>query len=148
MASGLARQLLVASRTREQAAALAADLQDMRQATHAPTRPQACDVAGLGGCEAVVIAARASFTNTHRADVRMGGATANTSLVTGLATLLRGFEGTVLVVTNPVDLMTRLFAQASGCHRVFGIGSNLDSSAIATFSPTTSAQTLSVCEVM
>ncbi|MGW0820232.1 hypothetical protein [Streptomyces sp. NPDC002845] len=31
------------------------------------------------------------------------------------------------MVTNPVDLMTRLFAEASGCNRVFGIGSHLDS---------------------
>ncbi|MGW1290161.1 lactate/malate family dehydrogenase, partial [Streptomyces sp. NPDC002586] len=34
--------------------------------------------------------------------------------------------GTVLMVTNPVDLMTRLFAEQSGSPRVFGIGSNLD----------------------
>lgn len=31
------------------------------------------------------------------------------------------------MVTNPVDLMTRLFAEVSGCPRVFGIGANLDS---------------------
>lgn len=44
-----------------------------------------------------------------------------------LATALRGYAGTVLVVTNPVDVMTRLFAETSGCPRVYGIGSNLDS---------------------
>ncbi|MFD7550683.1 hypothetical protein ACFV0R_32080 [Streptomyces sp. NPDC059578] len=40
---------------------------------------------------------------------------------------LRGYSGTVLVVTNQVDLMARRFADVSGCSRVFGIGSNLDS---------------------
>lgn len=32
----------------------------------------------------------------------------------------------VLVVTNPVDIMTRLFAEESGCRRVLGVGSNTD----------------------
>src|SRR5690606_4531889 len=40
---------------------------------------------------------------------------------------LRGYLGAVLLVTNPVDLMARRFAEESGCSRVFGIGSNLDS---------------------
>ncbi|MGW7131298.1 hypothetical protein ACWGIA_23590 [Streptomyces bobili] len=57
----------------------------------------------------------------------MGGATANAPVVVALATALRGYAGTVLVVTNPVELMTRLFAETSGCPRVYGIGSNLDS---------------------
>ncbi|MBO8202720.1 saccharopine dehydrogenase NADP-binding domain-containing protein [Streptomyces smyrnaeus] len=127
VATGITRRLLVASRTRDQAAALAADLADMRQATSSPTRPESCDVAGMTGCQALVIAARAAFTNARCADIRMGGATANAPLIRDLAHQLRGYPGTVLVVTNPVDLMTRLFAETSGCERVFGIGSNLDS---------------------
>jgi L-lactate dehydrogenase len=90
-------------------------------------RPEACEVTSLTDCAAVVIAARSAFTNTHTHDVRMGGATANAPVVVALATALRGYAGTVLVVTNPVDLMTRLFAETSGCPRVYGIGSNLDS---------------------
>lgn len=127
VASGLTGRLLVASRLLDQAAALAADLDDMRQATGSPVRPEACEVAGLADCAAVVVAARAAFTNTHAADVRMGGAAANAPVVQALATALHGYGGTVLVVTNPVDLMTRLFAETSGCPRVYGIGSNLDS---------------------
>jgi L-lactate dehydrogenase len=127
VASRLPGRLLVASRLLDQAAALAADLDDMRQATHSPVRPAACDVAGLADCEAVVVAVRASFTNTNTSDVRMGGAAANAPVVHALATSLRGYAGTVLVVTNPVDLMSRLFAETSGCPRVYGIGSNLDS---------------------
>jgi L-lactate dehydrogenase len=127
VASGFAPRLRVASRTLEQAVALAADLDDMRQAATSHVRPEACEVADLADCHAVVVAARAAFTNTHATDVRMGGAAANAPVVHAIAAALRGYEGTVLVVTNPVDLMTRLFAEASGCPRVYGIGSNLDS---------------------
>ncbi|GGW24353.1 lactate/malate family dehydrogenase [Streptomyces alanosinicus] len=127
VASALPGRLLVASRLLDQAHALVADLDDMRQATGSPVRPEACAVAGLADCAAVVVAARASFTNTHASDVRMGGAAANAPVVVALATALRGYAGTVLVVTNPVDLMSRLFAETSGCPRVYGIGSNLDS---------------------
>ncbi|MFE7840138.1 NAD(P)-binding domain-containing protein [Streptomyces sp. NPDC057474] len=127
VASGVCHRLLVVSRTIEQAAALTADLDDMRQTTGSPVQPEARRAADLMGCHAVVIAVRAAFTNTRSDDVRMGGAAANAPVVRALATALRGYQGTVLVVTNPVDLMTRLFAETSGCPRVYGIGSNLDS---------------------
>ncbi|MEU6735053.1 NAD(P)-binding domain-containing protein [Streptomyces physcomitrii] len=125
--AGFARNLLIASRTSEQAAALAADIDDMRQATASPMHPRAVRVADLADCQAVVIAVRASFTNTQSADVRMGGAVANAPAIGQLAAALHGYPGTALVVTNPVDVMSRLFAELSGCERVFGIGSNLDS---------------------
>ncbi|MEU1558515.1 NAD(P)-binding domain-containing protein [Streptomyces scabiei] len=128
VASGICRRLLVASRTSEQAAALVADLDDMRHSTTAPVRPQEARWAGdLLGCDAVIVAVRAAFTNTRTTDVRMAGAAANAPVIRTLATALHGYQGTVLVVTNPVDLMTRLFAETSGCPRVYGIGSNLDS---------------------
>ncbi|MFF8317914.1 NAD(P)-binding domain-containing protein [Streptomyces bobili] len=127
VASGICHRLLVVSRTVEQARALASDLDDMRQTTGSPVHPEARRVADLIGCQAVVVAVRASFTNIRSADVRMGGAAANAPVIRALATALRGYQGTVLVVTNPVDMMTRLFAEISGCPRVYGIGSNLDS---------------------
>ncbi|MFF2653598.1 saccharopine dehydrogenase NADP-binding domain-containing protein [Streptomyces sp. NPDC058045] len=125
--SGFSRRLLVASRTLDQASAMAADLDDMRQATSSPTHPTAHEAADLVSCHAIVIAVRTAFTNTRTTDVRMGGAAANAPAIRSLGQALRGYEGTVLVVTNPVDLMTRLFAETSQCPRVFGIGSNLDS---------------------
>ncbi|MFG2586390.1 lactate/malate family dehydrogenase [Streptomyces malaysiensis] len=125
--SGLAGRLLVASRLLDQAAALASDLEDMRQSSASPVRPEACEVAGLVDCAAVVVAVRAPFTNTSTDNVRMGGAAANAPVIRTLAASLSGYAGTVLMVTNPVDLMTRLFAETSGCPRVYGIGSNLDS---------------------
>ncbi|WP_433891998.1 lactate/malate family dehydrogenase [Streptomyces sp. CA-111067] len=127
VASGLCTRLLVASRTPEQAAALAADLDDMRAAVGSPVRPHAAPLAGLVDCQAVVVAVRVRFPNTNTTDVRMGGTRANAPVIRALGAALHGYTGTVLMVTNPVDLMTRLFAESSGCRRVFGIGSNLDS---------------------
>ncbi|MER6145184.1 NAD(P)-binding domain-containing protein [Streptomyces sparsogenes] len=126
VASGFCRRLLVASRTLDQAA-LAADLEDMRQATGSPVQPSPHSAVDLAVCHAVVIAVRATFTDTRITDMRMGGAVANAPAIRALGKALRGYAGTVLVVTNPVDLMTRLFADTSGCPRVYGIGSNLDS---------------------
>jgi L-lactate dehydrogenase len=88
---------------------------------------EAGDVAELHGCDAVVVALRTDFTNTTTRDIRRAGASANTPAIGALARELHGYGGTVLVVTNPVDLMCRRFARVSGCTRVFGIGSNLDS---------------------
>ncbi|MCI3223817.1 NAD(P)-binding domain-containing protein [Streptomyces sp. NP-1717] len=127
VAAALPGRLLVVSRQPDQVRALTADLQDLAHAAHSPTVVERGDVADLHGCDAVVIALRASFTNTAEHDIRRGGAFANAPAVGTLATRLRGFTGTVLVVTNPVDLMTRRFAEVSGCARVFGIGSDLDS---------------------
>lgn len=75
----------------------------------------------------VIVAARARFTNTNDTDIRMGGVTANGRIIIELALTLRGFGGVVVMVTNPVDLMSRLFAEVSGIRQVVGIGSNLDS---------------------
>lgn len=125
--AGLSDRLVVASRTREQAAAMTDDLADMRSALGSPIRPEAATGDSLRHCAAIVIAVRARFTNARDRDVRMGGAQANAPSIRALAARLRGYRGTVLMVTNPVDLMTRLFAEVSGVRRVYGIGSNLDS---------------------
>ncbi|WP_331723871.1 NAD(P)-binding domain-containing protein (plasmid) [Streptomyces coelicoflavus] len=127
VAAGLCGRLLVTSRTIEQAQALADDLDDMRTALGSPVLPGAAEAEDLRACAAVVIAVRAQFANTRSTDVRMGGIQANAPVVRDLAEQLSGYPGTVLVVTNPVDLMTRWFAEESGCSRVFGIGSSLDS---------------------
>jgi L-lactate dehydrogenase len=117
VAAGFCEQLIIASRTMEQAAALSADLDDMRVALGSPTRPQAATMAVLHDCQVVVIAARARFTNTNGTDIRMGGAMANGLIISELALALRGFDGIVMMVTNPVDLMSRLFVDVSGVSR-------------------------------
>ncbi|WP_433445710.1 lactate/malate family dehydrogenase [Nonomuraea sp. CA-141351] len=127
VASGLAQELLVASRTTVQADALAADLDDMRTALGSPARPRACLPQDLADCQAVVIAVRDHFTNTNTSDVRMGGAAANALLLRDIARqIVHGHPGVILVVTNPVDLMARLVAEESGHPRLYGIGSSLD----------------------
>jgi L-lactate dehydrogenase len=125
--SGLCGRVLVASRDLADAEALADDLDDLRQATGAAVRPAARLVPELAECAAVVVAVRETFVNGRTTDVRMAGAMVNARAVAELAAGLRGYPGTVLVVTNPVDLMTRLVAEESGLSRVYGIGSNLDS---------------------
>ncbi|MFG2722804.1 NAD(P)-binding domain-containing protein [Streptomyces sp. NPDC048416] len=127
VAAGLPGRLVVVARKAVQVQGLTADLQDLALTAGVSSRVDAGEVADLHGCDAVVIALRTDFTNTAARDIRRGGAAANAPALAALARELRGYGGTVLVVTNPVDLMARLFADVSGCSRVFGIGSNLDS---------------------
>jgi L-lactate dehydrogenase len=125
--AGLPAHLLVVSRQPGQVQGLVADLQDLANTAGSRSRVEAGEVADLHGCDAVVVALRTDFTNTSLRDIRRGGATANAPAVGALARELAGYRGTVVMVTNPVDLMARRFADVSGCTRVFGIGSNLDS---------------------
>jgi L-lactate dehydrogenase len=52
----------------------------------------------------------------------------NADILRDLASRLRGFKGLVVVVTNPVDVMTYVFTMTSGlkAERVFGTGTMLD----------------------
>ncbi|MEV0446122.1 NAD(P)-binding domain-containing protein [Streptomyces spectabilis] len=126
MANGWCREIAVTSGRATSAQALVADLEDMQQLLGAPTRPRATCVAQMHDCAAVVVCPRAKFTNTATADVRMAGLTANAPLIKALARALGGYAGVVVVVTNPVDVMSRLLAEVSGCQRVYGVGSNTD----------------------
>lgn len=127
VATGLPERLLVVARRPDQALGLAADLQDLAHTVRSRTAAEAGEVADLHGCDAVLIALRTDFKNTALTDIRRAGAAANAPALGALARELRGYDGTVLVVTNPVDLMARRFAEVSAVVRVFGIGSNLDS---------------------
>ncbi|WP_228980092.1 2-dehydropantoate 2-reductase N-terminal domain-containing protein [Streptomyces sp. DH12] len=127
VASGWCRTLRVSSHAGRSAAGLVTDLEDMSHATASPVRVTASTTAHMRECDAVVVCPRAAFTNRASRDVRMAGLRANGSLVRRLAGRFEGYDGVVLVVTNPVDIMTRLFAEVSGCARVLGVGSNTDS---------------------
>nr|BFD88494.1 hypothetical protein StreXyl84_78950 [Streptomyces sp. Xyl84] len=126
VAATLPGRLPVASRVLDQAVALAADLDDMRHATASWGADPSLRRGGPGRLHGRR-RRRARRLHQHQPDVRMAGAAANAPAVRALATCLRGYRGTVLMVTNPVDVITRLFAETSGCPRVYGIGSNLDS---------------------
>ncbi|MFH8983447.1 lactate/malate family dehydrogenase [Streptomyces varsoviensis] len=127
VAAGLSRRIQVTSWKPARATSLVTDLDDLAHLSGSPVRAESCKTADLTACEAIVICLRGTFTNTAKQDVRMTGLQANAPHIAALATRLTGYRGTVIVVTNPVDVMTRLFAEVSGVRRVFGVGSNLDS---------------------
>ncbi|MFD7163582.1 lactate/malate family dehydrogenase [Streptomyces violascens] len=117
----------VLSRTAPAAAGLACDLEDLAAVTGSPARVSHAHGPGeLTACDAAVICPRALFTNSARTDVRMAGLAANAPVIARLARDLKDYRGVVIVVTNPVDVMTRLFAEVAGTTRVFGIGSHTD----------------------
>ncbi|MFE7889227.1 lactate dehydrogenase [Streptomyces sp. NPDC057412] len=119
-------RLLIASRTAESAAGLVTDLDDMAHIAHAGTRSHACaSVAELDQADALVICPRATFTNTATRNVRMAGLAANAPMIADLARTFTGYGGPVVMVTNPVDVLSRLFATVSGA-AVYGIGSATD----------------------
>ncbi|MFE0062788.1 hypothetical protein [Streptomyces sp. NPDC059003] len=126
MAGAWCQEVRVASGSARSAAALVADLEDMQQVLGSPGGVGASTPDGMANCAAVVVCPRARFTNTATSDVRMAGLTANAPVLAQLARALAGYAGAVIVVTNPVDVMTRLFTEVSGCQRVYGIGSNTD----------------------
>ncbi|MEU2740946.1 2-dehydropantoate 2-reductase N-terminal domain-containing protein [Streptomyces sp. NPDC007095] len=118
-------RLLIASRTAESAAGLVADLDDMAHVVRAGTRAQSATVAELDQADAVVICPRATFTNTATRNVRMAGLDANAPLIAELGRTLTGYTRPVVMVTNPVDVLSRLFATISGAP-TYGIGSATD----------------------
>ncbi|MEU2950915.1 NAD(P)-binding domain-containing protein [Streptomyces xanthochromogenes] len=125
-ALGWCERLLVASGTQRSASALVADLEDMSEVLASPVRAQIADVPAMRACEAVVVCPRAKFTNTATRDVRMAGLTVNAPVIASLGRQLAGYDGVTVMVTNPCDVMTRLFTEASGAARVYGVGSATD----------------------
>ncbi|MEV4923675.1 lactate/malate family dehydrogenase [Streptomyces roseoverticillatus] len=126
-AGGWCESVRIVSRTGLSAQALVTDLEDMCQVTASSVRAvHVTDAGQLVSCEAVVVCPRGDFTNTARTDIRMAGLNANAPVIVGLARKLAHYQGLVVMVTNPVDVLTRLFAEVSGCPRVYGVGSNTD----------------------
>ncbi|MFJ3856156.1 lactate dehydrogenase [Streptomyces sp. NPDC090085] len=127
VAAGWCAEVCVTSGTEESAAGLVTDLQDMAEVTGSPVRAVRAPLAGMGACDAVVICPRAKFSNARTSDVRMAGLAANAPLLASIGQALNGYAGVAAVVTNPVDVMARIFAERSGACRVYGIGSSTDS---------------------
>lgn len=79
----------------------------------------------MAECDAVVIAAgRGGKPGESRLDLLRD----NASLMQSFGERLRGARGLLVVVTNPVDVLTRVLADASGLppERVIGTGTMLD----------------------
>lgn len=122
---GIARELWLADVRDGLAEAEAMDL-----AHGAPFYPR-CDVRAASveemaqGCDAIVIAAgKGALPGRSRLDALATTAAIARDLGAGL----RGARGVVIVVTNPVDVMTQLVAESSGlpAERVLGTGTMLD----------------------
>jgi L-lactate dehydrogenase len=122
--SGIAAELLLHDAREETAQGEAMDLaHGMSFLPRAVVRHAGLDE--MTTTDAVVIAAGKSGTASQS---RLELAKENAAIVRGIACTLRGYGGLVVVVTNPVDVLTFEVARASGlpAERVLGTGTMLD----------------------
>ncbi len=123
--AGMVSTVLVHSRRPVEAIALATDATDLAATQHLSTTITAvAHLRELLSCSVLVVCLWARFNNP--AWSRLAGSAPNAPLVAELARQLYDQHCPVVMVTNPVDLMTRLWSRHSYAP-VFGIGSNLDS---------------------
>jgi L-lactate dehydrogenase len=122
--AGIASELLLCDRRGEIAEGEAMDLAH-GSSFYPSARVRAVALEALGESDAVVIAAgRGGRPDETRLDLlRDNAATARE-----LGAALRGYPGLVVVVTNPVDVLTQVVQQSSGlpAERVMGTGTMLD----------------------
>ena len=122
--AGFASELLLADARAEVAEGEAMDLS--HGAAFYPTATvRAVTVDELGGADALVIAAgRGGKPGESRLELLRD----NVKLLREVGAQLRAFRGLVVVVTNPVDVLTYVLAESSGLppERVIGTGTMLD----------------------
>ncbi len=90
-----------------------------------PAHVRCAPLDDLCTADAVVVAAgRGGRPTESRLDLLRD----NAAIVRGIAARLSGFGGVLVIVTNPVDVMTRIAVEASGLppERVVGTGTMLD----------------------
>ncbi len=90
-----------------------------------PTEVRAAAVEEMRGCDAVVIAAG---RNGKPGESRLDLLKDNAGVTRALARTLRGHRGLVVMVSNPVDVLTQILVQESGLppERAVGTGTLLD----------------------
>jgi L-lactate dehydrogenase len=124
LVSGVATELLVSDVNRALAEGEALDL--AHGASFYPAaRVRAVALEDFATADAVVVAAgRGGRATESRLDLLRD----NAAMVRSIARSLAGFRGVLLIVSNPVDLMTRVAVEASGLppERVIGTGTMLD----------------------
>ncbi len=121
---GIANELLVCDVRRELAEGEAMDLAH-GAAFYPNAHVRSVDLSGMLDADAVVIAAgRGGRPDQSRLDLLRD----NAAVVRDIAYALRGLRGLLIVVTNPVDVMTHVAAEVSGLplSRVIGTGTMLD----------------------
>jgi L-lactate dehydrogenase len=124
LSSGVARELLLHDARAEIAEAEAMDLSH-GSSFYPPAAVRAVALEEILASDAVVISAgRASKGGQSRLEL----ARDNTKLMREFAARFSSFGGVVVIVTNPVDVLTCVFQRASGLppERVLGTGTLLD----------------------
>lgn len=121
---GIASELLVCDIRRELAEGEAMDLAH-GAAFYPSAHVRAAELSAMADADAVVIAAgRGGRPDQTRLDLLRE----NAAVVRDIASALRALRGLLIVVTNPVDVMTQVAAEVSGLplSRVIGTGTMLD----------------------
>ena len=121
---GVATELLLCDARSDLAEGEAMDLAH-GAAFYDPAEVRAASVDEMAGCDAVVIAAgRGGRPGESRLELLRE----NAGIVSGIAGRLAAFGGLLVVVTNPVDVLTLVAQRASGlpASRVIGTGTMLD----------------------
>jgi L-lactate dehydrogenase len=122
--SGAARELIVCDSRTAVAEGEAMDLAH-GAAFYPAAQVRTGDVEDMHDCDAVVIAAG---RGGGPAESRLALLRDNAAIVRDLARRLSGLRGLLIVVTNPVDVLTQIALEASGlpAPRVIGTGTMLD----------------------
>ncbi|MBL7872574.1 MAG: L-lactate dehydrogenase [Cyclobacteriaceae bacterium] len=121
---GIAEELLLNDIQSEIAEGEAMDL--IHGSTYYPSAAiRACSIEEMAHCRAIVITAgRGGKPGESRLDLL----NENAKIVTQIAARLKGFAGFLVIVANPVDVLTQLYQQATGLdtRKVIGTGTLLD----------------------
>ena len=96
-------------------------------AFYPPCAVKVASIEAMRACQVVVVAAG---RNGKPGESRLDLLRDNARLVTDIGRTLAGFDGTIVLVSNPVDVLTQVMTAASGLPpaRVLGTGTLLDTS--------------------
>lgn len=121
---GIARELVLCDLRSELAEGEARDLAH-GAAFYPEARVSTGDVEDMRDCDAVVIAAG---RNGRADEPRIALLQDNAPIIRGLAKRLAGMRGALIIVTNPVDVLTQIAFESAGLPeaRVIGTGTMLD----------------------
>ncbi|MEM9556777.1 MAG: L-lactate dehydrogenase [Acidobacteriota bacterium] len=126
--SGSAKRLLLHDRRTEVAEGEAMDLAH-GAAFYPAAEVRTAEIEDMRDADVVVVAAgRGGGPEETRLDLLLG----NAEIVRTIGTRLAGCRGLVIMVTNPVDVLTRVMVEASGLppERVLGTGTMLETARI------------------
>lgn len=122
--SGIAQELLLSDVREEIAEGEALDLAQ-GSSFYPPASVRATSIEEMRACAAIVVTAgRGGRPGESRLDLLRD----NAAIVTDIGRRLAGFGGVLVVVSNPVDVLTAVMVRASGLppQRVIGTGTMLD----------------------